>query len=60
MEVGFVKVIGYRLGLLGAVVVEGAAAAPERPKNLLKTFFTQLTEYKEKVYICTLIRKTGF
>ena len=29
-------------------------------KNLLKTFFTQLTEYKEKVYICTLIRKTVF
>ena len=27
---------------------------------LLKTFFTQLSERKEKVYICTLVRKTGF
>lgn len=27
---------------------------------LLKTFFAQMTEYKEKVYICTLVRKTGF
>ena len=27
---------------------------------LLKTFFTQLSECKEKVYICTLVRKTGF
>ena len=27
---------------------------------LLKTFFAQLTECKEKVYICTLVRKTGF
>ena len=27
---------------------------------MLKTFFTQLTECKEKVYICTLVRKTGF
>ena len=25
-------VIGYRMGLFGTVVVEGAAAAPERPK----------------------------
>ena len=27
---------------------------------LLKTFLAQLTECKEKVYICTLVRKTGF
>ena len=27
---------------------------------MLKTFFTQVVEYKEKVYICTLVRKTGF
>ena len=26
-------VIGYRMGLFGTVVVEGAAAAPERPNN---------------------------
>jgi hypothetical protein len=40
---------------------DAPVAAPERPKKtLLKTFFTQLIEYKEKVYICTLIRKTGF
>jgi len=45
----------------GKVRARGSAAAHERPKeNLLKTFFTQLIEYKEKVYICTLIRKTGF
>ena len=26
-------VIGYRMGLFGTVLVEGAAAAPERPNN---------------------------
>ena len=26
-------VIGYRMGVFGTVVVEGAAAAPERPNN---------------------------
>ena len=55
---GFVKVIGYRRVLFGAVMCEGVAAAPERPNNkkqtvnckkmLCKKYFIILTSGVEK------------
>ena len=61
-----IRLVGLLISLGAAVMEVSASSQTHKLRDAVcsiapaKLFFPQVTEYKEKVYICTLVRKAGF